>query len=85
MPRLQGREASRESNQYVNMRVSLLRGLRASSSPLTVTPTYRYLQKYSTMVERLADLPSIEKLSPRVLRILGGNPSKVRHASNTLL
>jgi hypothetical protein len=31
----------------------------------------------STMAEPLVPLPTVEKLSNRVIRILGGNPSKV--------
>jgi len=32
---------------------------------------------FSTMTEPLVPLPVIEKLSSRVIRVLGGNPSKV--------
>lgn len=32
---------------------------------------------YSKMADRLVPLPDVEKLSDRVIRVLGGNPSKV--------
>jgi len=32
---------------------------------------------YAKMVEALVPLPEIDKLSDRVIRVLGGNPSKV--------
>jgi hypothetical protein len=37
---------------------------------------------YSKMTEKLVPLPAVEKLSDRVVRVLGGNPSKVSMAYN---
>jgi hypothetical protein len=34
---------------------------------------------YSKMSEPLVSLPAVQKLSDRVIRVLGGNPSKVRN------
>jgi hypothetical protein len=36
---------------------------------------------YSNMSEPLVLLSAVEKLSDRVIRVLGGNPSKVRPTS----
>jgi hypothetical protein len=44
---------------------------------LFATLTSRRLN--SSMAEPLKSLPEIEKLSDQVIRVLGGNPSKVSH------
>ena len=50
---------------------------------MNMSPRLRYLVRltnnrpYSKMSEPLVPLPDVEKLSERVIRVLGGNPSKV--------
>jgi hypothetical protein len=38
---------------------------------------------YSKMTEHLVPLPTVEKISSRIIRVLGGNPGKVSVAIHT--
>jgi hypothetical protein len=63
--------------RYSSARVSkmyVLRWLAHSTSP----------RLYSTMTEHLVPLPTVEKISDRIIRVLGGNPGKVSANLGTL-
>ena len=68
-------------SEYLNSGASVCRNafvtlhLRAVRWQMRVHPSLPRL--YSTMAETLVPLPAVEKLSDRVIRVLGGNPSKV--------
>jgi hypothetical protein len=61
-----------QSTSFSASRANLIRSPRTVGS----TPQYTTLRPH-TMAANLPELPAVETLSPRVIRILGNNPNKV--------